>query len=71
MEKLYHFRHILFFKFRREAKAAEEARNICSVYGDNATGESMARKWFCFKEGRLTLFIFHVKLLLRGLMKFV
>ena len=50
MEKLEHFRHIL-FEFNRGAKAAETARNICAMYGDNAIGESMARKWFShFKE---------------------
>ena len=35
----------------RGAKAAETARNICAIYGDNAIEESMARKWFShFKE---------------------
>ena len=44
-------RHILLFEFNRGAKAAEAARNICAVYGDNAIGESTARKWFSrFKE---------------------
>ena len=53
IEKLKHFRHILFFEFNRDAKAAEAARNICAVYGDNAIGESTARKWFSrFKEDR-------------------
>lgn len=52
MEKLEHFRHILLFEFNRGAKAAEATRNICAVYGDNAIGESTARKWFSrFKEG--------------------
>ena len=51
MEKLEHFRHILLFEFNKGPKAAEEARNICAVYGDNAIGESAARKWFSrFKE---------------------
>ena len=53
MEKLEHFRHILLFEFNREAKAAEAARNICAVYGNNAIGESTARKWFSrFKDDR-------------------
>lgn len=51
-----HFRHILLFEFNRGAKAAEAARNICVVYGDNAIGESTARKWFSrFKEGRFDM----------------
>ena len=45
MEKLEYFRHILLFEFSRGAKAAEAARNICAVYGDNAIWESTAGKW--------------------------
>ena len=53
MEKLEHFQHILLFEFDRGAKAAEAVRNICGVYGDNAIGESTARKSFSlFKEDR-------------------
>ena len=37
-------------------KAAEKARNICAVHGDNAIGESTARKLFSrFKEDRLDI----------------
>ena len=69
VEKLEHFQHILLFKFNRGAKAAEVARNICAVYGDNTIGESMARKWFShFKEIILTLVTLHVQEDLRGLM---
>ena len=51
-----HFRHILLFEFNTGAKAAEMARNICPVYGDNAIGESMARKWFSrFKLDRFDI----------------
>ncbi|KAK6741783.1 hypothetical protein RB195_009574 [Necator americanus] len=47
-----HFRHLLFFAFHRGQKAAEAARDICSVYGEGVTGESTARKWFAkFKNG--------------------
>ena len=43
--------HIILYEFNRRTKAAEAARNICVMYGDNAIGESTARKWFsCFKE---------------------
>ncbi|XP_021571064.1 uncharacterized protein LOC110596169 isoform X2 [Carlito syrichta] len=56
VEKNEHFRHILLFEFNRGVKAAEAARNICAVYGENAIGESTARKWFCrFKEGHFDL----------------
>ena len=56
VEKLEHFRHTLLFEFNRGAKAAEAARNICSVYGDNAIGESTARNWFSlFKEDRFDI----------------
>ena len=56
MEKLEHFRHILLFEFNRGAKAVEAARNICAMYGDNAIGKSMARKWFSrFKEDRFDI----------------
>ena len=56
MEKLEHFRHILLFEFNRGTKAAEAARNICAVYGENAIGESTARKWFSrFKEDRFDI----------------
>ena len=51
MEKLENFRHILLFEFNRGAKAAQAARNICAVYGDNAIVESTAGKLFSrFKE---------------------
>ena len=53
VKKLEHFRHILLFEVNRGAKTAEEARNICAVYGDIAIGESTARKWFfSFREDR-------------------
>ena len=56
VEKLEYFRHILLFEINRGAKAAEAARNICAVYGENAIGESTARKWFSrFKENRFNI----------------
>ena len=43
-------------QFNREAKAAEAARNICTVHGDNTIGESKARTWFShFKEDRFDI----------------
>ena len=53
MEKLEHFRLLLFSEFNRGTKASEAARNIRAVYGENAIGESTARKRFSrFKEDR-------------------
>ena len=53
-------------------KVAEAARNIYAMYGDNAIGESAARKWFSrFKECLLTIVTQHVQKDLRGLMKIV
>ena len=56
VEKLEHFRHILLFEFKRGAKAAGAARNICAMYGDNVSRDSTARKWFSdFKEDRFDI----------------
>ena len=56
MEKLYDFLHILLLEFNRGAKAAETARNICTVYKDNTNGESMERKWSSrFKDDRFDI----------------
>ena len=56
MEKLEHFRHIILFEFKRWAKAAEAARNICALCGDNAIGESTVKKWFSFfKDDRFDI----------------
>ena len=56
MEKLEHILNILFFEFNRRAKAAGAATNICTVYGNNAIGESTARNLVSrFKEDRLDI----------------
>ena len=47
---------ILLFEFNRGTKAAEAARNICTVYVDNAIGENTARKLFSrLKEDRFDI----------------
>ena len=70
VQKLEHFQNILLFEFNRGVKAAEAARNICAMYGDNATGESTARKWFSHFKGRIVLII--VTLYIQeGLMKII
>ena len=56
VEKLEDFWHVVLFEFNRGAKAAEAARNICAVYGDNAIGEITAGKWFSrIKENRFVI----------------
>ena len=56
-----HFRHSLLFEFNRGAKAMEAARNICTVYGDNATGESRQETGLLvLRKIVLTLVILHV-----------
>ena len=56
VEKLEHFRRIFLFELNRGAKAEETARNICTVFGDNAIGESTANKWVSrFKEDCLDI----------------
>ena len=46
-----HLRHLLFFAFHRGQKAAEAARDIRGVYGEDVIGESTAQKWFAkFKK---------------------
>ena len=51
-----HFRHLLYFAFRRGQKASEAAREICAVYGEDAIAERTARDWFAkFKNGNFDL----------------
>ena len=62
VEKLEHFRHILLFEFSRGTKAGEAARNICTVYGVNTTGESTLENGFLISERIvLTLVTLHVR----------
>jgi hypothetical protein len=47
-----HFRHLLVYEFSRGSNAAEAARNICAVYGEDFIAERTAQKWFArFKQG--------------------
>ena len=56
MQKLKHFGHILLFELNRGTKAAEAARNICAIYGDNDIEENMVRKLFSrFKVDRFDI----------------
>ena len=55
-EKKIHFRHLMIFYFRKGKSAAQTVNKICSVYGDDALGESTVRKWFArFRIGNFDL----------------
>lgn len=55
-EEKIHFRHIMLFYFRKGKSAAQTVNKICSVYGDDAVGESTVRKWFArFRTGNFEL----------------
>jgi hypothetical protein len=56
VEKNEHFRHLLLYEFNRGSKAAEAARNICSVYGEDSIAERTAQKWLAhFKQGNFDM----------------
>ena len=55
-DKKLHFRHLLYFAFRRGQKASEATREICAVYREDAIAERIARDWFAkFKNGNSDL----------------
>ena len=41
-----HFRHILLFYFRKRKNAAQAAKNIRDVYGEEASKDRECRNWF-------------------------
>jgi hypothetical protein len=52
VDKNEHFRHLLLYEFSLCSKAAETARNICAVYGEDSIPERTAQEWFApFKQG--------------------
>jgi len=45
-----HYRHILFYYFKKGKRAAEAHKKICRVYGDDVLTER--QKWFAkFRSG--------------------
>jgi hypothetical protein len=46
VEKREHLRQLLLYKFSLGSKAAEAARNICGVYGEDSIAVRIAQKWF-------------------------
>lgn len=54
--KKIHFRHLLYFAFRRGQNAVQAARDICKVYGVDAIAPRTAQDWFAkFKNGNFDL----------------
>ena len=41
-----HFRHILFYYFRKGKNAAQVAKKLRDVYGDKALKETQCQSWF-------------------------
>lgn len=51
-----HFRHLLYFGFRRGQNATEVVRDICTVYGDDVISDRAGRRWFAkFNHGDFEL----------------
>lgn len=51
-----HLRHIMLYEFKKGNSAAEAARNIHSVYGEECVNERTCRRWFAkFRGGDFTL----------------
>jgi histone-lysine N-methyltransferase SETMAR len=51
-----HIGHCLLYEFSRGSKAAEAARNICAVYGEDSIAKRTAQKWFSrFKQGNFDM----------------
>jgi hypothetical protein len=56
VEKNEHFRHLLLYEFNRGSKAAEAARNICDVYGEDSIAKRTAQNGFArFKQGNFDM----------------
>uniref|UniRef100_A0A914GQP3 Mos1 transposase HTH domain-containing protein n=1 Tax=Globodera rostochiensis TaxID=31243 RepID=A0A914GQP3_GLORO len=52
VDKNEHFRYLFLFEFNKGSKASEASQNICAVYGEGATNERTAQRWFVrFREG--------------------
>ena len=41
-----HFRHILFFYFRKGKNAAQSAKKLRDVYGEQVLKDGQCRNWF-------------------------
>jgi len=43
--KLIHFKHIMYFYFKKGKNAAEVTRKVVNIYGKDAVNESTVRRW--------------------------
>ena len=51
-----HFRHLLYFAFRRGLNATQAVQEICNVYGENSIVDRTGREWFTkFKNCNIQL----------------
>ena len=51
-----HFRHLLYFAFRRGQNTTEAVRGICTVYGEDVISNRAGQRWFSkFKNGDFEL----------------
>ena len=51
-----HFRHIIYFFFRKGLKPVEAQREICAVYGDSVISYDTCERWFArFRYGNQSL----------------
>ena len=51
-----HIRHCILYEFKKGSKASQAARNIRSVYKNEAPGIQTCQQWFKqFKSGNFTL----------------
>ena len=55
-EKKQHFRHIMFYYFKKGKNTTETQIKICAVYGESAVTDWMGQKWFAqFRAGDFSL----------------
>jgi len=55
-ENKVHFRHLMFFFYRKGKNITQAANKTCTVYGESAIAERTVRKWFArFKAGDFNL----------------
>ncbi|XP_043258028.1 histone-lysine N-methyltransferase SETMAR-like [Colletes gigas] len=54
--KKVHFRHLMYFYYKKGKNAVQVAKKICAVYGGDAVSDRTVREWFAkFKDGDFNL----------------
>ena len=54
-ENKVHFRHLMFFFYRKRQKCTQAANKICAVYGEDAVAEELCGRFARFKAGDFNL----------------